>query len=259
VTAGFASNQVSSAFGLGFFIMFVAWFQNWRLTGSKILDGTIALLFLFQAIMTFSRGGVLGGFLGVIVVVLLIMFNRSKEVNMRNRKKIGYLLLTTISFLLIFLVADGITNGMISNRYRGETAGTLDGTKEQTFNNITSNRFDIFTGDLEIWSQYPLFGSGVGASRYLRSTVNGVIAHVELSRLAAEHGALGFFYFLLLLSVGLSVMAKNIRLGHVYNYLLFGFFIIGLFTTFHAATRTFISPLLIGISCLSIPNAINKK
>jgi hypothetical protein len=35
-------------------------------------------------------------------------------------------------------------------------------------------------------------------------------------------------------------------------------FIIGLYTTFHAATRTFISPLIMAMACIPI-NSIRKK
>jgi O-antigen ligase len=169
-----------------------------------------------------------------------------------NLKIVKYVVLFSIVGYLVFSIADGITGGMITNRYKGETIGTLSGTKDQTFNNITSNRYDIFMGDLELWAQNPVLGVGVGASKYMRSKVNEVIAHVELSRLMAEHGILGGVYFLFLITLGIDVIKKNSRLKILNGYFLTGLFVVALFTTFHAATRTFISPLLFGISILTI-------
>lgn len=259
-SGGFGSNQVSSAFGLGFFILFVSWIQNWNLSGKRLLDGLLMMLFLFQAIMTFSRGGVIGGFLGIIVVILFIFKNSSKLAMKNNLKIVKYLMLFSIVGYLAFSIANGITGGMITNRYKGETIGTLSGSKDQTFNNMTSNRYDIFLGDLEIWSQNPVFGVGVGASRYLRSRVNDIIAHVELSRLMSEHGLFGLIYFIVLLSVGIQILKKNGRLYQLNGYFLAALFVLAVFTTFHASMRTFISPLLIGLACISYQhNSISKK
>jgi hypothetical protein len=36
-----------------------------------------------------------------------------------------------------------------------------------------------------------------------------------------------------------------------YQGLLFAFFVLGLYTSFHAATRTYVTPLLIGLSMLN--------
>ena len=256
-SGGFGSNQVSTVFGVGFFIMFIAWFQDWRLSGEKILDALLMVLFLFQAIMTFSRGGVIGGLLAIGIIVILIIINKANEAKTKNLTLAKYLVLFSIIVFFIFTIADGITGGVLTNRYKGETASTLDGTKEQTFNNMTSNRFDIFIGDLELWEQNPILGVGVGASKFLRKKGGQIVAHIELSRLLSEHGILGVVYFLLLISVGLDIFKNNIKLKIFNGYFLAGLFAVAFFTTFHAATRTFISPLLFGLSVLTLKE--NKK
>jgi TRAP-type uncharacterized transport system fused permease subunit len=50
-TGGFGSNQVSSVFGLGMFIMFVAWVLKWRLLKSVYLDIILILVFTFKPII----------------------------------------------------------------------------------------------------------------------------------------------------------------------------------------------------------------
>ncbi len=254
-TGGFGSNQVSSVFGLGMFIMFVAWVLKWRLLKSVYLDIILILVFAFQGVLTFSRGGMFGGILAILVFLLLsLLFAQLKE-----KKKIFKLLqFTVISFIVLFagfIYADNLTGGMLSLRYQGHTEGTAAGTKEQTLNNITSNRLDIFLGDIQLWSEHPIIGVGIGGSRYMRSKVEGVIAHVELSRLMAEHGILGLIYFILLLQIGYSIYLKAKFSHQQYYYICVAFFVLAIFTTFHASMRTFLTPLLISLSILNIvPN-----
>ena len=85
---------------------------------------------------------------------------------------------------------------------------------------------------------------------YLRDDTRRVAPHLELSRLLSEHGLLGAFYFLILCGLGVKLFKKA-------NYtssdaILFAIFVLALFTTFHSAMRTYISPLLIGLSMLTV-------
>ncbi len=251
-SGGFGSNQVSSAFGLGMFIMFISWIRNWKLTSFAWLDIIFLLLFSFQGIMTFSRGGILGAVISILVFLLLSI--RYAEVKQKTKlmRVLGYSFVGGIALYFAFNIADNITNGMLSLRYQGETAGTFGGTKEQTLNNMTSNRFDIFMGDVELWQDNTILGVGIGASRYMRTKVEGVIAHVELSRLLAEHGILGLIYFILLIYVGIGLFKKVRSEFSVYYLINISLFILAIFTTFHASMRTFITPLLIGISCVGL-------
>jgi hypothetical protein len=66
---GFGSNQVSTILGLGVFVFAVAILLNYKISGYKWLDGLILGLFTIQGLLTFSRGGMIGGFIGVFVVM----------------------------------------------------------------------------------------------------------------------------------------------------------------------------------------------
>ena len=69
-SGGFGSNQVSTAFGLGLFLSFYLWLKNESISGfPKIIDLILAVLFLFQGLLTFSRGGMLGGILGLFLLI----------------------------------------------------------------------------------------------------------------------------------------------------------------------------------------------
>jgi hypothetical protein len=136
-------------------------------------------------------------------------------------------------------------------RYQGETEGTYNYGAEKDFKKITSGRSLIFEEDLKLWYSYPVFGVGVGSSRYLRGGTDAkVSSHIEMSRLLAEHGIFGLIYFIVLLGLGRDLwkMARTNSSKIIY----FVLFFVGFLTTFHAAMRTFVTPLLISLSAIGI-------
>lgn len=250
-SGGFGSNQVSTGLGLAAFFVFVFWINRWRLTGSRTFDTGMLIFFTIQGLLTFSRGGMMTGFLGVVVVLYYLRKATLAQIRRYNLVRIGkYLIPAFILILGSFFLVNRLTNGLLFLRYQGETSGTFAGTKEKDLNTITSGRLDIFLGDLELWADHPITGVGVAASRYMREKMTGIVAHVELSRLLAEHGIFGLLYFLILTYYGFKTVRSSPN--PAIAGLLFALFAVGLFTSFHAAMRTFVSPLMIGLSMLTI-------
>lgn len=249
-SGGFGTNQVSTALGLGAFITFMFWWYRWRLTGYRWLDIILCVMFAFRGLLTFSRGGMIGGVLGILILLILSKGNVFANRTFRPVKAV----LTTVPILFMlvftFIYADKITGGQLLLRYQGETPATLRGTKEKNFNTITSNRFQIFKDDLKLWKEYPALGVGVGASSHMRESSNRFLSHVEISRLLSEHGIPGLIYTLILIGLGINIFRH--RKFEPYFAILLALFTIAFFTTLHSAMRTYISPLLIGISLLSI-------
>ena len=256
-SGGFGSNQVSTGLGLASFLVFIFWINRWPLTGYRWMDSGLLVVFTLQGLLTFSRGGMMTGFLGIFVILYFLRAATPFQVRKFGLVKIGkYLLPALILMVGTFYLVNRLTDGMLLLRYQGETQGTITGTKQKSFNSITSGRFDIFMGDLELWMDQPILGVGVAASKYLRERMNGVVAHVELSRLLAEHGIFGLAYFAILIFYGWKLLKSHPNpalLG-----ILCALFAVGLFTSFHAAMRTFVSPLMIGLSMLSV-REIRKK
>jgi hypothetical protein len=251
VTAGGGSNQVSTILGFGFFLVFIFIFYQWKLTGYKTLDYSLFFMFGFLGILTFSRGGVLGGILAILVVVYLSRFSYSSESQSKvPRKSFKYFLIASMVIILIFQIINNISGGLLTLRYLGETSGTLGGSKEMSLDNFTSGRIEIFLGDLELWFDHLIFGVGVGASALLRPRAQNFLSHVEFSRLIAEHGMLGLFHFALLL-FSFFTLLKNNR-NSKYKGVLIAFYFLAFYTTFHAAMRTYLTPLLLGMSFLVI-------
>lgn len=254
MSGGFGTNQVSTALGLGAFLVFFFWRNRWILSGNRWLDMALFVIFIFRGLLTFSRGGMIGGALGIIVVLILQSRIYAEELDIRRPVKTFLMIISVLLILTVtFIYTDKITGGKLVLRYQGETAGTIAGRKEKTLNVLTSNRIQIFSDDLKLWKEYPVFGSGVGASSYLRSKTKGYLSHVEFSRLLSEHGIPGLFFIVILLALGINIFrARN---QGRYGALLLALYVIALFTTFHAAMRTYISPLLFGLSMLSVPDS----
>jgi hypothetical protein len=255
-TGGESSNQVSSVLGLGMVLSFYSWLFRLNFSGHRIGDLLIMSIFGFQGLLTFSRGGIFVGLLAVLFIYSLSNFNNLIEVKKNRKISIYHLIIIVILGIFIFQQVDDITGGKISLRYQGETEGTFLGQKEKTLNVLTSNRFEILLGDLELWQENLMGGVGVGASKYLRSYIS-ANPHVEFSRLLAEHGILGLLYIMIIIYLGIRLYRNNsvpqIRM------VLLTLFLIGLLTSFHSAMRTFITPLFIAVSTVNPLNLRNKK
>ena len=198
-SGGFGSNQVSTALGFGMFLMFVFWVNRWKFSSNNWLDITLLFGMAFQGLLTFSRGGMLGGIIGILLIITVLNILRLKAIERGRLKKINrYAILGILSIGTLFLLANSITGGLLVKRYQGETYGTILGTKEKDINVVTTGRWEIFLGDLELWQKYPILGTGVGISQPLRENIRGVISHVEVSRLLAEQEIVGLIYSVVL-------------------------------------------------------------
>ncbi|GAB3218780.1 hypothetical protein GCM10027454_07000 [Algoriphagus aestuariicola] len=257
-SGGFGSNQVSTILGLGVFLTAACILLNYRLTGFRWMDFVLLLLLTTQGLLTFSRGGMIGGILGVLVMIYyltkLSMAER-KRLSIPNFKK--FVLPLVVFLFIVAAVANSITGGMLLLRYMGETQGTLTGTADKSLDKITSNRAGLFVKDIELFVEYPVMGVGVGASTYLREDFKGYAPHIELSRLLAEHGILGLLIFSVFIAV--FILNKNKAPENISRGFLLACFIIGFLATFHSATRTYITPLLMGISSVLMVNMAKRN
>jgi hypothetical protein len=256
-TGGVSSNQAATILGLGMFLSFFSFYRKKNFAGRRIFDILAIMAFALQGLLTFSRGGVLVGILAIILLILSPSGEgdtAEQKEKARNQfvKNLGYLAMGAIFLVLAFFVVDGLTGGLLSLRYRGETEGTLSGTADKSLNKVTSGRSDVVEYDLQIWEKYPVFGGGAGSSMYLRLPMEGVLIapHVELSRLLAEQGVFGLVFFILILFLGLMIWLRRKIVPD--SDLLMALYFIGLTTSFHAAMRTFVTPFFIAISALAL-------
>jgi len=258
LSGGFGSNQVSTLFGLGALFLFIILINRWKFSGYFVVDALLLFGFSFQGLLTFSRGGMLGAVLGILVILFFIRLATPYQKRKYNLPNIGkYVLPALFIGIVAFVAVDELTGGLLSLRYQGETAGTLQGTKEKNLFSVTTGRLDIFLSDVDLWMDHLFFGVGAGASRFLRDHLNGTVAHVELSRLLAEHGIFGLFYFLILCWLGIKLLKSNAN--PMLKGILIAFYLVAIYTSFHAAMRTFVTPALVGLSLLLIKTSKSEK
>jgi hypothetical protein len=253
-TADTSSNQVATILGLGMFLSFYGIINKLKYSGFYFVDIIIMLLFSFQGLLSFSRGGMIIAAIGM--AILFFHKNRDKIKVNKTRLLVGGFV-AIIGFYTIFQVANNITEGNLLLRYSGETQGTMLGSKEKTADVFVSGRLTIFQEDFKLWLEYPIAGVGAAASRFLRDRTQFVSPHIEFSRLLAEHGIMGFLHFLLLLLIFWQAYRKYPK--RLNKNLFLALFTIAILTTFHAAMRTYLSPTLFILATLwVIPDGPNK-
>ncbi len=254
-TAGHSSNQVSTIMGLGMFLSFYSLYNKLKFSGNRFFDGLIFAMFTFQGLLSFSRGGMIVGAFGILLLMFLPENNENKPgEKLRNglNRSLVLGLIAVISLYGVFQLANGITGGNLLLRYQGETQGTLLGSKEKNVNHITTGRLDIMQRDFELFFKQPLTGVGCGISQYMRDEdKEKVAAHLEFSRLFADHGIFGAIYTGLLF-IFLPVRVWKLNNHSISRNILFVLLIVALATSFHAAMRTFVTPLFVILAILKI-------
>jgi hypothetical protein len=234
------SNQIATYMGLGFFliILFVKLKVN---LGIKVWQELILGLGLFLVgVISFSRGGIIVGLVGV----LFLYFSSLKEV-LKFRFFKQYIIVVAILVVLAIYLNDR-TNGNLFLRYRGETKGTLVGSKEKNINTLTTNRYNIMMGDIYTFSNNPILGVETGKSLEYRDDTQNQKTHLEFSRLMAEHGLIGLIVTL-------------IWFGDLYRIkggILKSLYVLGFLTTLHGATRTALPLVLMLISMVQTEKSI---
>ena len=259
-TGGHSSNQVSSILGLGMFLSFYSLFKRLNYSGNRLFDLIILVGFAFQGLLSFSRGGMMVGAIGILIILFLPEKSQNGIAVVRGNKSILIGIIVICALYAVFEVANTVTSGNLLLRYQGETQGTLLGTKEVTANQLVSGRVDIVEKDVDLWLKHIFTGVGCGASRYLRDLDKiGIAPHVELSRLMAEHGLLGII-FAIIIFFQVPLKSWQVNEGSSSKIILITLMTIAILTTFHAAMRTFLTPLLMILGSLKITESrINPK
>jgi hypothetical protein len=248
-SGGFAPNQVATSFGLGIGVIGYFIITKLRQLPLWVLLSFLAF-YIYRGILTFSRGGIIIGLFVILSIFVLNTFYQGRNL-FRNVFILAFLAITII---VGATVVNEISDGFLYKRLTGETLGTEYGVKEKDINTLTSGRVDIFRKDLDLFYEYFPLGTGVHVSTVLRAQNSIsemlVASHVELSRLLSEHGVLGILFLLLVLYWFRTSFSRQPTITGKYFVALCFVFSIG--TTFHSATRTFITPLMGGLAMLKV-------
>jgi O-antigen ligase len=226
--SGFGANQVSSALALGSFALLIIAAYLEKRPILRLITFGIAIFFIAQAFITFSRGGIYN--LGIAMFVLV----GHNLIRGKNRiLTIAFLIAGTLVLLLLFPRLDDTTNNQLGARF-----GDLD----------SSGRNQLVIYDIELFFEYPLTGVGLGVSPEERPRMGGhrIAPHTEYTRMLSEHGVLGAFALIALVIAMLqgylkqrSMLAKSIAAACI---------VFAAFSMTHTAMRTVMPAFLIGLT-----------
>ena len=238
-TGGYGPNQISTIFGMGFFLISTRLF----LVKDKLvnlIDFILLGLMGYRAVVTFSRGGV---FTGIICISTFLIFyyykmdRRSRSAVFRKILFIGAVGLGVWTYSLVK------TYGLIGNRYTNKDAsGRLK-------DDITTGRSELIETELHAFMNHPLLGIGVGKGKEYREEQLGIeiATHNEISRMLSEQGLLGLISLLILIFVPVVFWFKFEN-----NYYFLAFLAFWFLTINHSAMRIALPAFVYGLALLYI-------
>lgn len=239
-SGGFGPNQVSTILGLGMFIFFSRLILESKTKFMLVLNLLIAINMSYRGIVTFSRGGMITGFL---MILLLLLFLYSKS-NYSGRVKLNYIMVfIALAMIATWFYTSIQTGGLIDKRYANQDAAGR--AKESKF----TGREDVALNEINSFLNNPIFGVGVGKGVEVRleETGDGTLSHDEITRMLAEHGSLGIVGLLVLFFTPLVLYIEN-----KFNMFLLCFVAFWFFTINHAAMRTAAPAFVYSLSLLNV-------
>lgn len=249
-SGGYGPNQVATFMGLGMFIFFSRVILESPTKFLLITNLIIALNISYRGMLTFSRGGMVTGFL-MIVLLLLFLYFKS---NYRGKVKLNYIIVfVTLAMMAIWGYTSFQTGGLIDKRYANQDA------KGRVRESQLTGREEIAEDEINTFLKNPIFGVGVGKGAEVREEETGlkVLSHDEITRMLAEHGTLGIIALLILFFTPLVLYLDN-----KFNMFLMCFVLFWLLTINHAAMRTAAPAFVYSLSLLNVqlgsPNRVKK-
>nr|WP_315213719.1 O-antigen ligase family protein [uncultured Flavobacterium sp.] len=246
-SGGYGPNQVATILGLGMFIFFSRILLSSKTKIQVLINIFIALNITYRGMITFSRGGMITGFL---MIVLLLFFLYFKS-NFAGKVKLNYIIvLLVVALIATWSYTSFQTGGLIDKRYANQDAAGRVKKSQLT------GREEIAENEIKIFFENPIFGVGVGKGVEVRKldTPDAALSHDEITRMLAEHGSLGIFALLILFFTPLILYIEN-----QFNMFLLCFVVFWLLTINHAAMRTAAPAFVYSLSLLNVQLGIPKK
>ena len=246
-SGGFGPNQVATFLGLGMFVFFSRIILESRTKFMVILNLIIVFNISYRGMVTFSRGGMITGFL-MIVLLLLFLYYKS---NYSGKVKLNYIVVIIgIAMMGIWGYTSFQTGGLINKRYANQDAAGR--VKKSQF----TGREDVAQTEITMFFNNPIFGVGVGKGVEVREVQTGVfvLSHDEITRMLAEHGSLGILGLLILIFTPLVLYLEN-----KFNMFLLCFVAFWFLTINHAAMRTAVPAFVYSLSLLNVQIGGTKK
>jgi hypothetical protein len=223
-SAGFGPNQVSTVLSFGALVCFFLAVREKRLA-PRNLAIVLAIWFLTQDLLTFSRGGVYALAAGVILGSIYYVQDPRRRIQAVVILAVGFVALT----YAVLPRLESFTQNELQVRLK---------------NTDSTGRFDFVRADLEVWARHPLLGVGPGMAKFARvetGVKEPVAAHTEFTRMLAEHGLPGMVALLCLLFLIMRCYRRaRDSVGRAWVVALGGWWVVAMST---AAMRIAVIPL----------------
>ena len=240
-SGGFGPNQVATLLGVGMFVFFSRLLLQSKTKLLFIINLVILFNITYRGLVTFSRGGMLTGFV-MILVLLFYLFLKTKSHGRYNLYRL--FIFMSIGFFMTWVYTSNQTGGLIDKRYANkDAAGRV---KESQL----SGREDIWDSEIDDFLDHPVFGIGVAKALEVREEKSGgliIASHSEISRTLAEHGMMGIIALLIVLFTPIFLFLDNQQ--HIY---MFCFLLFWLLTINHAAMRIAAPAFVYSLSLLKV-------
>ncbi|WP_255584693.1 O-antigen ligase family protein [Zunongwangia sp. SCSIO 43204] len=238
-TGGYGPNQISTIFGMGFFLICTRLFLV-RDKLINLIDFILLGLMAYRAVVTFSRGGVFTGVICISTFLIFYYYKMDRKSRSAIFRKVLFIAAVGLGVWTFSLVK---TYGLISNRYTNKDAsGKL---KED----ITTGRAELIETELHAFLNHPILGIGVGKGKEYREEQLGksIATHNEISRMLSEQGLLGLISLLILIFVPVVFWFKFEN-----NYYFLAFLAFWFLTINHSAMRIALPAFVYGLALLYI-------
>jgi hypothetical protein len=240
-SGGFGPNQVATVLGIGMFIFFTRLIFDSKTKLVFIVNLLVVCNISYRGLVTFSRGGMITGFL----MILILLYFLYKNSNNAGRYKLNMLFVfMTVIFCFTWLYTSVQTSGLIDKRYANQDA--TGRVKESNF----TGREEILESEIDDFLDSPIFGIGVAKALEIREVKTGgqiIASHSEISRTLAEHGAMGIIALMIVFFTPIFLYLDNKQ--HLY---MFCFLIFWLLTINHAAMRIAAPAFVYSLSLLKV-------
>lgn len=239
-SGGFGPNQVATILGLGMFIFFSRFLLESKTRFLFVVNVIVFIFIAYRGLITFSRGGVLTGFLMIIILIGFLYINSKNS----GKGKISFLIVFSLLLTLgTWSYTSSTTEGLINKRYANQDA------KGREKESVLTGREGIIENEINNFIENPIFGIGVAKGYELRKIQSGFVStsHNELTRMLAEHGSLGVLGLFILLFTPMILYLDNKQNVYIFCFLAFW-----LLTINHAAMRLAAPAFIYSLSLLKV-------
>jgi O-antigen ligase len=240
-SGGFGPNQVSAMLGLGLFLCIASFLLFKNALNYAIFYGVLAVLFIAQGMLTFSRGGLYNAVGGILLIILVQMRNFNESI----KRFLPVLGIVVVFVIIIFPYLNNFTGGALEDRFEDKEA---------------TGRFEIVEADISIFAENPILGVGIGNAyeardKFLKS--HKAVSHTEFSRLVAEHGIFGIFAIgALILMILYNFKRQNSDFGRAF---VLGFVAWSCLFMLNAGMRLAAPSLILGMIYLTVIDPQTRK